>query len=179
MCHTGTPGRYTRGGCGEQAGPAGHGWLLVGHSRSEKMRAACSRLRGADDGLPSTSSALRPQQADLRGSATRGCHLQARRRQRGTRRRCPFAGSVTTRPRSRSSRTARRVVRQATPYSAPRSRSCPGRGGVVYEAYCTTPHHGECSGPWDAQEAAQDWTLRHTGRTGHPLLRRVVIGHAG
>ncbi|MFE9779279.1 hypothetical protein ACFYPA_14085 [Streptomyces sp. NPDC005775] len=34
------------------------------------------------------------------------------------------------------------------------------------------------SGPQDAQEAAQDWCLRHTGKTGHDLFRRVFTDHA-
>lgn len=53
-------------------------------------------------------------------------------------------------------------------------------GGVVYEIFCATKPNecGETSGPQDNQEAAQDWCLRHTGRTGHDLFRRVVTDHA-
>ncbi len=51
-------------------------------------------------------------------------------------------------------------------------------GGIVYEAFCMTAGCDAASGPHDAQEVAQDWALRHTGRTGHPLVRRVVTDHA-
>ncbi|MER5489359.1 hypothetical protein ABT024_40150 [Streptomyces sp. NPDC002812] len=53
-------------------------------------------------------------------------------------------------------------------------------GGVFYEAFCATKP-GECnetSGPKGAQDTVQDWCLRHTGRTGHDLFRRVVTDHA-
>jgi hypothetical protein len=58
-------------------------------------------------------------------------------------------------------------------------RHVPG-GGVVYEAFCATKPSecAETSGPKDDQGAAQDWCLRHTGRTGHDLFRRVVTDHA-
>ncbi|MGW7405510.1 DUF7848 domain-containing protein [Streptomyces sp. NPDC054833] len=36
----------------------------------------------------------------------------------------------------------------------------------------------ETSGPQEEQETAQDWCLRHTGRTNHDLLRRVATDHA-
>lgn len=51
-------------------------------------------------------------------------------------------------------------------------------GGVTYEAFCVTFGCGEESGPQGEQEAAQDWCLRHTGRTGHELFRRVFTDHA-
>jgi hypothetical protein len=51
-------------------------------------------------------------------------------------------------------------------------------GGVTFEAFCTGSGCDETSGPQDAQETAQDWCLRHTGRTGHDLFRRVVTDHA-
>ncbi|MEW1612163.1 MULTISPECIES: hypothetical protein [unclassified Streptomyces] len=50
-------------------------------------------------------------------------------------------------------------------------------GGVVYEAFCTAADCGADSGPQGDQEAAQDWALRHAGRTGHDLFRRVVADH--
>ncbi|MEV8474287.1 hypothetical protein [Streptomyces sp. NPDC051173] len=51
-------------------------------------------------------------------------------------------------------------------------------GGIVFEAFCTTDGCGEDSGPQDVHEAAQDWALRHTGRTGHDPFRRLVTDHA-
>ncbi len=51
-------------------------------------------------------------------------------------------------------------------------------GGVTYEAFCAAADCGADSGPRDDQEAAQDWALRHAGRTGHDLFRRVVTDHA-
>lgn len=52
-------------------------------------------------------------------------------------------------------------------------------GGWTFEAFCAgRPDCEETSGPVDDQEAAQDWSLRHTGRTGHDLFRRVVTDHA-
>lgn len=53
-------------------------------------------------------------------------------------------------------------------------------GGWIFEAFCMSKP-GECqetSGPQGEQEDAQDWCLRHTGRTGHALFRRVVTDHA-
>ncbi|MFI6494329.1 hypothetical protein [Streptomyces sp. NPDC050564] len=50
--------------------------------------------------------------------------------------------------------------------------------GATFEASCVTADCGEGSGPLEEQEAAQDWCLRHTGRTGHDLFRRVVTDHA-
>ncbi|MYR74629.1 hypothetical protein YUMDRAFT_00845 [Streptomyces sp. OspMP-M45] len=54
-------------------------------------------------------------------------------------------------------------------------------GGITYEAFCVTADCGAESGPHSKQEAAQDWALRHTGRTGrtgHDLFRRVFTDHA-
>lgn len=51
-------------------------------------------------------------------------------------------------------------------------------GGVTFEAFCVTPGCDEDSGSQEEQETAQDWCLRHTGRTGHDLFRRVVTDHA-
>ncbi|MWA14268.1 DUF7848 domain-containing protein [Streptomyces sp. BA2] len=51
-------------------------------------------------------------------------------------------------------------------------------GGVTFEAFCVTPGCEENSGAQEEQEMAQDWCLRHTGRTGHDLFRRVVTDHA-
>lgn len=51
-------------------------------------------------------------------------------------------------------------------------------GGVTFEAFCVTSGCNETSGPQEEQETAQDWCLRHTGRTGHGLFRRVVTDHA-
>ncbi|MEU6223039.1 hypothetical protein [Streptomyces sp. NPDC047042] len=49
---------------------------------------------------------------------------------------------------------------------------------VTFEAFCTAPGCDETSGSQEAQDTAQDWCLRHTGRTGHDLFRRVVTDHA-
>ena len=51
-------------------------------------------------------------------------------------------------------------------------------GGAAFEAFCATSTCAETSGPQEAQDMAQDWCLRHTGRTGHDLFRRVVTDHA-
>ncbi|WP_101258448.1 hypothetical protein [Streptomyces barkulensis] len=51
-------------------------------------------------------------------------------------------------------------------------------GGVTYEVFCVAHDCGENSGPQGEQDAAQDWALRHTGRTGHELFRRVFTDHA-
>ncbi|WP_443732327.1 DUF7848 domain-containing protein [Streptomyces niphimycinicus] len=51
-------------------------------------------------------------------------------------------------------------------------------GGVTFEAFCATPGCDEESGPQEDPEAAQEWCLRHTGRTGHDLFRRFVTDHA-
>jgi hypothetical protein len=50
-------------------------------------------------------------------------------------------------------------------------------GMVIYEVHCTERGCVAASGPHAVQEAAQDWALRHTGRTGHGLFRRVVTDH--
>lgn len=50
--------------------------------------------------------------------------------------------------------------------------------GATFEAFCVASGCTEASGPHDAQEGAQDWCLRHTGRTGHKLFRRVATDHA-
>ena len=51
-------------------------------------------------------------------------------------------------------------------------------GGITYEAFCAGHGCDEGSGPQEEQEAAQDWCLRHAGRTGHDLFRRVFTDHA-
>lgn len=51
-------------------------------------------------------------------------------------------------------------------------------GNVTFEAFCTAPDCDQASGPQARQETAQDWCLRHTGRTGHDFFRRVVTDHA-
>ncbi|MFJ3976723.1 hypothetical protein [Streptomyces sp. NPDC090021] len=51
-------------------------------------------------------------------------------------------------------------------------------GGVIYEAFCVAHGCGAESGACDEQVAAQDWALRHAGRTGHGLFRRVLTDHA-
>lgn len=51
-------------------------------------------------------------------------------------------------------------------------------GGITYEAFCAAADCGAESGPHSEQGAAQDWALRHTGRTGHDLFRRVFTDHA-
>ncbi|MFF2845875.1 hypothetical protein ACFVT5_06040 [Streptomyces sp. NPDC058001] len=50
--------------------------------------------------------------------------------------------------------------------------------GATFEAFCAASGCEETSGLRDAQEGAQDWCLRHTGRTGHNLFRRVATDHA-
>ncbi|GAB2990131.1 hypothetical protein GCM10023080_064920 [Streptomyces pseudoechinosporeus] len=50
--------------------------------------------------------------------------------------------------------------------------------GVTFEVFCTEPGCGEDSGAQEEQLTAGDWALRHTGRTGHDLFRRVVTDHA-
>ncbi|MFG2192787.1 hypothetical protein [Streptomyces sp. NPDC048639] len=51
-------------------------------------------------------------------------------------------------------------------------------GGVTFEALCVSHGCDATSGPQDEQGSAQDWCLRHTGRTGHDLFRRVITDHA-
>ncbi|MFG2980636.1 hypothetical protein ACGFYQ_05170 [Streptomyces sp. NPDC048258] len=50
-------------------------------------------------------------------------------------------------------------------------------GGVTYEAFCVAEGCGAESGAHDEQADAQDWALRHAGRTGHELFRRVFTDH--
>ncbi len=69
---------------------------------------------------------------------------------------------------------SRRAVYRYVPHTIRRA----PEGGVTYEAFCVTVGCDGESGPQDEQEAAQDWALRHTGRTGHALFRRVVTDHA-
>jgi hypothetical protein len=57
-------------------------------------------------------------------------------------------------------------------------RHVPEGGGITYKTFCTAPDCGAESGANDEQESAQDWALRHTGRTGHDLFRRVFTDHA-
>lgn len=51
-------------------------------------------------------------------------------------------------------------------------------GGYVFEIFCAEAGCEETSGPQGEQEDAQLWALRHTGRTGHDLFRRVYTDHA-
>ncbi|AZM62100.1 hypothetical protein DMA10_12050 [Streptomyces sp. WAC 01420] len=51
-------------------------------------------------------------------------------------------------------------------------------GGITYQTFCATAGCRAESGPCSEQEAAQDWALRHSGRTGHDLFRRVFTDHA-
>ncbi|MGW1185749.1 DUF7848 domain-containing protein [Streptomyces sp. NBC_01423] len=51
-------------------------------------------------------------------------------------------------------------------------------GGMTFEVFCVTHQCGAESGPQGQQETAQDWALKHTGRTGHNLFRRVFTDHA-
>lgn len=47
-------------------------------------------------------------------------------------------------------------------------------GGITYESFCVMAGCGEDSGPQATENGAQDWSLRHAGRTGHDLFRRVI-----
>ncbi|MBN0048595.1 hypothetical protein JS756_31790 [Streptomyces actuosus] len=67
-----------------------------------------------------------------------------------------------------------RVVLRYVPHTIRHVRD----GGVTFEAFCVASGCDETSGPQDEQETAQDWCLRHTGRTGHDLFRRVATDHA-
>ncbi len=49
---------------------------------------------------------------------------------------------------------------------------------ITWEASCTSPGCNTGSGPQETQESAQDWCLRHAGRTGHDLFRRAYTDHA-
>jgi len=51
-------------------------------------------------------------------------------------------------------------------------------GGITAELFCMTYGCGESSGPQGDPNDAQDWALRHTGRTGHDLFRRECTDHA-
>ncbi|WEH15236.1 hypothetical protein [Streptomyces sp. VNUA24] len=51
-------------------------------------------------------------------------------------------------------------------------------GGVTAELFCATYECAESSGPQGDPDDAQDWALRHTGRTGHELFRREFTDHA-
>ncbi len=52
-------------------------------------------------------------------------------------------------------------------------------GGMTYELFCVHPDCNDESGPQEAQNTAQDWALRHTGRNpAHDLFRRVYTDHA-
>lgn len=51
-------------------------------------------------------------------------------------------------------------------------------GGFVFEIFCAGSDCEQTSGPQGEQEDAQLWALRHTGRTGHDLFRRVYTDHA-
>ena len=51
-------------------------------------------------------------------------------------------------------------------------------GEVTFETFCVASGCNETSGPQEEQETAQDWCLRHTGRPGHDLFRRVATDHA-
>ncbi|MFI1357097.1 hypothetical protein ACH4TV_26460 [Streptomyces sp. NPDC020898] len=50
--------------------------------------------------------------------------------------------------------------------------------GVTFEVFCVASGCAAESGPQDEQDTAQVWALRHTGRTGHDLFRRLVTDHA-
>ncbi|MFH8590272.1 DUF7848 domain-containing protein [Streptomyces rimosus] len=50
--------------------------------------------------------------------------------------------------------------------------------GEPYETVCTAAGCDAESGPQEDQDSAQQWALRHSGRTGHGLFRRVVSDHA-
>ena len=49
---------------------------------------------------------------------------------------------------------------------------------VTFQGSFAESDCGENTGPQDDQETVQGWFLRHTGRTGHGLFRRVVTDHA-
>lgn len=50
--------------------------------------------------------------------------------------------------------------------------------GVTFEAFCSIVNCWASSGPMEETEAAQDWAMQHTGRTGHDEFKRVYIDHA-
>ncbi|MFJ7904081.1 hypothetical protein ACIQ6V_26925 [Streptomyces sp. NPDC096198] len=49
---------------------------------------------------------------------------------------------------------------------------------VTFAAFCLADGCAEESGSQETQDAAQDWCLRHCGRTGHDLFRRLVTDRA-
>lgn len=51
-------------------------------------------------------------------------------------------------------------------------------GGVTAQVFCMASGCGEDSGRKDDTDDAQDWALRHTGRTGHDLFRREFTDQA-
>lgn len=51
-------------------------------------------------------------------------------------------------------------------------------GGITAELFCVAYGCGESSRPQGDPDAAQDWALTHTGRTGHDLFRREYTDHA-
>lgn len=51
-------------------------------------------------------------------------------------------------------------------------------GGITAQLFCMIQGCGESSGPRGDPDEAQDWALRHTGRTGHDLFRREYTDHA-
>ena len=69
------------------------------------------------------------------------------------------------------------MTRSITRFVAHSIRHTP-EGGTTFEAFCVTVDCDAESGPQEKQEPAQDWALRHTGKTGHDLFRRVVTDHA-
>jgi hypothetical protein len=50
--------------------------------------------------------------------------------------------------------------------------------GIAAQLVCAAEGCGESSGPKDTADEAQDWALRHAGRTGHDLFRREYTDHA-
>ncbi|WP_073762585.1 DUF7848 domain-containing protein [Streptomyces sp. CB02923] len=49
---------------------------------------------------------------------------------------------------------------------------------VEARAFCLASGCSQESGLRDDPDEAQDWALRHTGRTGHDLFRRTFSDHA-
>ncbi|WP_437097711.1 DUF7848 domain-containing protein [Streptomyces flavidovirens] len=50
--------------------------------------------------------------------------------------------------------------------------------GVTAQVFCMASECGENSGRKDDPDSAQDWALRHTGRTGHDLFCRDFTDQA-
>jgi hypothetical protein len=67
-----------------------------------------------------------------------------------------------------------RMVMRFVPYTI---KQVP-EGGITYGVFCMGCGCDAASGPQGDQGAVQDWALRHTGRTGHDLFRRVYTDHA-